>query len=736
MINISLIARQLFFFLIVSGIVFSPHAAAQKNAGNSDTTEKNTFDEVVITANGYENKKVNSGATVALTAINEIYAFPVFNFSNALKLLPGVFMSSTDGMGLNPQVTLRGFYGGGETEYITLLVDGIAANDLESGLANFNLLPLNFISKIELLGGGSSALYGDGAMGGVLNIITEKKDKNFLNASLGFGSFNTSDYGINMGAKLGKGFYQIYGNREQTDGFRENSKWNSITFGGKIKFPFSPKSTLTLNLYNQLLDAQEPGSVNDSLASNDRRQSSPYFQADGAKSQKHLVNIGLQSKINKTTEIDVALNYQYKNSDRTRTLLQPSEMVIITETDTIFENFYDTTFFGDTKLKNIITNQISLAIRLFNENPYNHVKISGGIEADYGDYDYQVFDIFKGFENDYKNNFTENDTLKNASGLGFRFKSAAWINSEIVLLDPLSLFAGIRYDVLSDDFVGTKPWTDTTTSKINSSLNPKLALNLVTGRDEKSTGSIYLGYNQAFKSPTINQLADFTLLNIAVFETFPDSGGYWNINKKPPFANSTLKPQKSYNWELGTYQHYKFSKSFSGEISLAGFYSEVKNEIVFNPSTYRYQNIGSSEHTGLEMSVKATYKNFWNAFFNLTYCEVKFASGQNKDKFLKGIPNTFYLFGVSYSDPKGFGASLLMNGAGGIWLDDENTEKLKPFATLSSRIKYKWRFATLYADIENIFDKKYYSSGYLQNSNKFLYPPVGRLLRAGMFINL
>jgi len=735
MVNRLFYIRQLSFFLMVFSVLFSHHAAAQENLVNSDTLYKNTFNKGVITANRYNSKIVNSGATVAILGSEENNTMPGFNFSNTSKLLPGIFVSSTDGMGLTPHLTLRGFRGSDEAEFITLLVDGIPLNDPESGLANFNLLPLISASIIELVRGGSSALYGDGAMAGVMNIITQKNEKKFLNVSLGFGSRNTANFGISLGAKLGKGFYKIYGNRDQTDGFRDHSKWKSTTFGGTVKYPLNRNSTFSLAMHSQLLDAQEPGSLNDSSSNEDRRQSAAYFREDGTKSQKHLVNIGINSKISKTTRIEADLIYQNKNSDRTRTFQQPSEMVIITETDTIFEQFYDTTFFGDTKLKHFKTDQISLNIRLFHQNPDNNAKISGGIETSYTDYNYSVYDVFAGFENDYKINFEKNKTL-NASGTGFRFKSAVWLSSEILLLEPLSLIAALRYDILSDDFNGSKPQPDTTVSEINSSLNPKLALNLVTGQDEKSTGSIYFTYSQAFKSPTINQLADFSLINTNVFETIPNSGSFWKINKRPPLANSNLKPQKIYNWELGTYQHYRFSQLLSSEINLVGFYSEVKNEIVFDPSTFRYQNIGSSEHIGLEMSIKANYKNVWNTFFNLTYCEVKLTSGQNKDKFLKGIPNTSYLFGVSYSEPQGFGASLLMNGAGGIWLDDENTGKLKPFITLSTRISYKWRFATLYADIENIFDKKYYSTAYLMGGDKFIYPSAGRLLMAGMFINI
>ncbi len=353
MINFSLHRKLFFSFgLIISNLIISYHARAQDFYEQSDTLKRVTIDEVVITANRYNNKIVNSGATVAIIGIEEIRALPVLNFSNTLKMLPGIFMSSTDGMGLNPQITLRGFYGGGEAEYVTMLVDGIPVNDLESGLANYNLVPLSSISKIELVRGGSSPLYGDAAMGGVLNIITEKNGKKFLNASVGFGSFNTMNLGLNMGAKFKKGFYEIYGNQEQTDGFRDHCKWKSTTFGGKIKYPINQNSTLSLGLHSQLLNSQEPGSLNEILSKDDRLQSSAYFKEDGKESQKHLINLGLHNKINKTTDLDVSLSYNYKNSDLTRTFQQPSIKGIMVDSVTfIMEGFYDTTFLAIRNLK-------------------------------------------------------------------------------------------------------------------------------------------------------------------------------------------------------------------------------------------------------------------------------------------------------------------------------------------------------------------------------------------------
>jgi len=58
-----------------------------------------------------------------------------------------------DGLGLDPQLTLRGFYGGGEAEYVVVLLDGRPLNGLESGLFDWDLVPLSALESIEVVRG-------------------------------------------------------------------------------------------------------------------------------------------------------------------------------------------------------------------------------------------------------------------------------------------------------------------------------------------------------------------------------------------------------------------------------------------------------------------------------------------------------------------------------------------------------------------------------------------------------
>lgn len=126
-------------------------AKSQPSYDSVDTLTSVSIDGIVVTANRYENKILNTGASVSMLSEAAIRQLPVKNLSNALKFIPGIFTTSGDGMGLNPQVSIRGFYGGGEAEYLTVLIDGIPVNNLENGLVSWNLMPLLNIHSIEVL---------------------------------------------------------------------------------------------------------------------------------------------------------------------------------------------------------------------------------------------------------------------------------------------------------------------------------------------------------------------------------------------------------------------------------------------------------------------------------------------------------------------------------------------------------------------------------------------------------
>ena len=719
----------IFIFLALM-MPFQTRAHAQKGSAKPDTLKVISLEEVVVTANKFENKILNTGSAIDVTGKKEIQTLPVTTWSATLKYLPGITVSSPDGMGLNPQVSIRGFYGEGESGYITVLIDGVPVNDVENNLVSWNLMPLNGIERIELLRGGSSALYGDAALGGVMNIITDKGEKPFTSITANFGSHFSYGLCINNGGHLGKkGKYEFYVNDDHTDGFRDHSRWNSVSFGGKVKFALGTHSSLTLSTNNQLLNSETPGVLNENKIARDMETSLPYFREDGRDESRYLASALFTTRINRLTDLDITLTYQYKKKNNVRTYTQPTPIIDPFTYQPL--GYYDTTLYGDSKRRKIITNQGRMDVRLIHVNKDKSFRIAGGIEVNYNAFDNNIYDLFTGFQYDYQQNYLQVDTLS-VSGDGYRINPAVYLTGEFKLLEPLKLIAGLRYDLIADKFNGKLP--DTSYSENNNAVSPKIALNLSTGKTERYSGSIFISFSKSFKAPTVDQRTDLKRMNYAIF--FPAPPAYqMEIFKANPFANPGLKPQRSTNWELGTYQYYKFTDKLGFEINLVGFQINVKDEIDFDLSAMQYENITSSVHTGMETSIKVLYKNQLSGFFNMNYTETKFSSGALEGNFLKGVPRSSYVLGAAYTPDKGIGGSIIFQGAGSTFLDDENKEKISGYGILSAHIDYKINILTFFVDIENILNKSYSTTGYYMNGTKYLYPAMGVFFRGGFRVN-
>src|SRR5260370_28890993 len=77
-----------------------------------------------------------------------------------------------DGVGTGAETTadLRGFNTGSVATSALVAVDGVRVNEPDTGYVNFELIPLSDVERIEVVRGSSSALFGEGGLGGGLNV--------------------------------------------------------------------------------------------------------------------------------------------------------------------------------------------------------------------------------------------------------------------------------------------------------------------------------------------------------------------------------------------------------------------------------------------------------------------------------------------------------------------------------------------------------------------------------------
>ena len=123
------------------------------------------LEEIIVVGDRSESLLKKSTTPSGVITALELSTLPLNNLVDAISYLPGITFVNQDASGYMPMAIVRGFYGGGEAEYLLLNIDGIPANDLNTGLINWNLVSVSDIKRIEITRGGGSAIYGDLALG-------------------------------------------------------------------------------------------------------------------------------------------------------------------------------------------------------------------------------------------------------------------------------------------------------------------------------------------------------------------------------------------------------------------------------------------------------------------------------------------------------------------------------------------------------------------------------------------
>jgi outer membrane receptor protein involved in Fe transport len=180
------------------------------------------FETVTVTPTRTEQRLGDTPASVNIVTSREIDASPALVADDVLRNVPTFSLfrrtSSLVAQPTTQGVSLRGIGPSGQSRTLVLL-DGIPFNDPFGGWVYWTRVPLASVDRIEMTDGTTSSLYGNYAMGGVINIITSRPTRQMIELKPQYGSENSpkldvfaSDRWNNLGAAVEGSFFK-------TDGF-------------------------------------------------------------------------------------------------------------------------------------------------------------------------------------------------------------------------------------------------------------------------------------------------------------------------------------------------------------------------------------------------------------------------------------------------------------------------------------------------------------------------------------
>lgn len=186
----------------------------------AQTDSSKQLNEIIVTANRFPQKQVNTGKVMTVINKQEIERSPYASLGELLARQSGItIIGANNAPGTNNDLYVRG----GGTGKTLVLVDGFPAYDGSTIRSTFdlNFLPLGEVERIEILKGGQSTLYGSDAVAGVVNIITRKNEsgKPAVGLHLNAGSFGTRSMDLSSSGTANNIRYKLQYTRSSADGF-------------------------------------------------------------------------------------------------------------------------------------------------------------------------------------------------------------------------------------------------------------------------------------------------------------------------------------------------------------------------------------------------------------------------------------------------------------------------------------------------------------------------------------
>jgi len=711
---------MLFFVLMMLGVFLIPvNGLAQQ-----DESGVTRFEEIVVTATKTEKKVEDAPGSITVITQEELKKQNIETVDDAFETLSGIFVKRNKGlMDSTASVRMRGFRG---DQYTLVLLDGQPLNDAYTGGLEWGMLPVSNIERIEVIRGAASALYGGNAMGGVINIITKTPKKPELEATAGYGSNDTLRYRLSTGNRFwGRLSLSIGYEEESTDGYVTTPVVPTISSGtGNVSggYPMNDKYGDPTRLVvgdkgengaerqgfngKASLDFSETGKLSFTgiLGTHEYDYGEPntYMGTFGDNSTYAIVGSGQRARFRPSDFI----SYTGMGKNETQTYSLAFEEIfgpvkIHAQVGTVMVDdrytqpsgtglYYYSNSPGTLK----VTENEAWFTELRGDFPIgksNILTMGTSFRMDKSDTDDYNVPFYRSFNDKGSSTFYSGGKSQNY---------ALFAQDEWQLIDPLTIYAGLRYDSWKVyDGASGVPATETRyDSNKESEFGPKIAA--VWKALANTTLRASVGH--AFRPPSLYEL----------FRTWTSYGITYQ-------SNPNLKPETVWAYEIGINQYFFDNKT---QFSLTGYRNDIDNLIYYQTdgSTKTRTNAGKARTYGLEFEASQKVTEWLTLWGNFTYTDAKITDSptdqDSEGKRVPGIPQTAWNVGLDTCYNKWFKGSLVGRYFSKIYNNSNNKDTqegvygtYEPAFLMDAKLTVtplKWMEISL--SVNNIFDKDYF----------------------------
>ncbi|MFO7684986.1 MAG: TonB-dependent receptor [Desulfobacterales bacterium] len=640
------------FFLI--GSPLSNAQEATRDAEEDRAKSRFQMEEVVVTATGLAEEVREVARNVTVITAEDIAQGPSNYVPDLLSREANVNLQSLYGTDKQAVVDIRGM-GQTSTSNVLVLVDGFRLNSPDLAGPDFSTVPIDQIERIEIIRGAGSVIYGSGAVGGVVNIITKRgKKEPTARPYASYGSYDTFDGRVSGGGQVENLDLSLNADYFDTDGYRENGGLRKTDFGARLGYDATNliggglfKGVL-LNLSGSYHEDEEgfPGGVPIEAIDSESERRKASTPNDGAETTDQRARGGVELDLGFFGVLTLNGGVRQRDSDFIFgfTPLKPEK--------------------EQTSRLNEDTQQIDLG--------YTQEYSLWGVDNTFQfGTDYYYTDYYSERQDQRERKNSQIDSL----GLFFTNRSS--------LGEYLSFDIGYRYNVYKGtfrnddliDFGGNDVWVNGEEFDRNFYDN---AYNIGMVYAPAKSTSLFTSFATSFRIPNVDEFA---------------------------LADEGLAPQNGWHVDVGLRQQFKDLV----EVSLALFYFEIDDEIYFDADARENRNYGdTTQRFGIEATFKYYPTEHLYLWGNLTLMEAKFESSDN---WIPLVPKFSSKLGVEWQvfDPLllAFTGSFVGSRYDGNDITNDRFAKLDPYQVFDAKLTYTLKKFSLFCGVNNIFNELY-----------------------------
>lgn len=504
--------------------------------------ETASLGEILITASRFEENSNHVPANVKVITRTDIENSSSNNIPEVLSQIGGLVVSGTGlgQLGLGASVDMGG-YGATANSTTLVLLDGQRLNPIDSASVSWESIPLGSVQRIEILRGGAAVQYGNGAVGGVINIITKNGGSNINEVIFKTGSFGTVLANGILSENSENTSLRLNANTGNTDGWRENSAANLYSFGGKLTKYLDGANEIYLGANASHSKAQAAGGVVGEVG-------------QGNSQQAKFNNIGSANSIENSSVLLGAV--QHLNDK----LTFEGEAMYSSKTSNFYSPYYSSVAAYNAGFASPTNN--NLQSWSWNLTPR--------VKADWGKWGttivgYDMNESSSGSSDAYsalaqQNLIVNFATRMNDSGSATLINHSPYIIERLPLTSSIEISGGFRQQTQSASAFDANAYSASTAnaSKTYSANAADLAFNFSYIEGQKA----FVKWSQSFRFPNIDEFWG------------------WDSTYSNRVFNGILQPQVSRTFEFGG--EWRFSQT---QLTASIFQSNTQNEIRLDPTS-------------------------------------------------------------------------------------------------------------------------------------------------------